>query len=141
VTHGLKGTYFASKTLSGTSKTRTDATVNFNWGSGAPMSGIPADYWSARWTGRVTAPTTGWYGFYLRGDDGMRLSVNNQLIIDKWYNQAATATHLGWVFLNGGQNYPIKLEYYENRGNASVMMSWEGPDFATQLVPSRVLTP
>jgi hypothetical protein len=139
--HGLKATYFSTKTLSGSYKTRTDANVNFNWGGGSPMSGIPADLFSARWTGNVKAPSTGWYGFYLRGDDGMRLTVNGQRIIDKWYNQSATTTHVGWIYLNAGQTYPIKLEYYENYGSASVKLSWEGPDFATRILENGALTP
>jgi hypothetical protein len=53
--------------------TRTDANINFNWGTGFPTSGVDPDTFSVRWTGKVQAQKTERYTFYTRTDDGVRL--------------------------------------------------------------------
>src|SRR5205823_5631639 len=64
--------------------TRTDATVDFDWGGGSPAAALPVDRFSARWTGRVEALLTEAYTFYTTSDDGVRLWVNGQPVIDSW---------------------------------------------------------
>jgi endo-1,4-beta-D-glucanase Y len=138
---GLKGEYFANGTLNGTpSGTRTEA-VNFDWGTGYPTSvGISsADNYSARWTGQVLAPLTGNYSFCTTTDDGARLWVNNQLIVDKWVQQAPTEW-CGTISLTGGQKYDIKYEYYEGAGGAAAKLSWSsGTCLVKQIIPAAYL--
>src|SRR5439155_1112541 len=62
----------------------TDRRVHFNWGTAAPMSGIGADTYSVRWTGQVMAQKTEEYTFYTQSDDGVRVWVNGQKLIDNW---------------------------------------------------------
>jgi hypothetical protein len=103
---------------------RTESALDFNWGTGSPASGIPADYFSARWIRTLTLPTARTLKFFLRTDDGARLWINNVLVLDKWYDQAATETHTVQISLAAG-TYTIMLEYYEKTGLASAYLSWQ----------------
>jgi fibronectin type 3 domain-containing protein len=124
--NGLRATYFANMDLTGTTVSRIDPTVNFNWGSGAPASGIGADQFSARWTGQVLAVESGAYIFRTNSDDGVRLWVNGQLLIDHWTDHAPTYD-TGTITLQAGQKYDIKVEYYENTGGAVMKLEWQRP--------------
>lgn len=114
--------YFANTTLSGTpALTGTTSAVNFNWGFGSPAPGFPADFFSVRWV-RNLALDSGRYRFTVTSDDGVRVWVNNILIIDQWKTQAA-ATFNAEIDLPGG-NIPIKVEYFENTERAQIVLNW-----------------
>lgn len=117
------GEYYNNITLSGSpAMTRNDLQINFDWGGGAPTGGaISADQFSVRWT-RDLNLNAGRYRFTTTADDGVRLWVNNVLIIDRWFNQEA-APHPADITLPGG-NVPVKMEYYENGGGAIARLSW-----------------
>ncbi len=117
------GQYFNNKNLSGTAAlTRNEADINFNWGAGSPAAGtIGADNFSARWT-RQLYLNAGRYQFAVTVDDGVRLWVNNQLLIDKWVDQNSV-THRAEINLPTG-NIPVRLEYYESTGGARIQLSW-----------------
>jgi len=87
-----------------------DPNVNFLWGGQPPASGVPATGWSVRWTGRLTPPTTGTYQFSLNSDDGSRLFVNGQQVINNWFNQPPT-TRTGSIALTAGQPVTIEVDY------------------------------
>ena len=80
------------------------------------------------------------YTFYTNTDDGVRLWVDNQLIIDNWTDHAPTedVAELG---MGIGQLVPIKLEWYENGGGAVMQMSWSGPGISKQIIPQAYLYP
>jgi len=121
-----RGEYFGNATLSGSpTVVRDDAQVNFDWGSGSPASGVGTDRFSVRWTRDVDLPA-GTYRFTMRVDDGGRLWVNNQYLIDAWRDQPAT-TYTGDIYVPGGA-IPIKMEYYENTGFAVAQLSWARVD-------------
>lgn len=126
---GLLGAYFTNMNLSGSpAANRVDGPVDFNWDTGATgMPGIPADQFSARWEGRLRAPSTGTYQFQTESDDGVRLWVNGQLLIDQWNDHSATAHTSGDVTLYAGQVYDIRLEYYENLVHAVIRLRWRIP--------------
>jgi parallel beta-helix repeat protein len=86
---GLVAAYFDAIDLSGPAVARTDAQVQFDWGGGSPATGIAADTFSARWSGQVFAYETGNYSFFTTADDGVRLWVNGQLVIDRWADRPA----------------------------------------------------
>jgi hypothetical protein len=125
VTH-WRGEYFNNTSLAGApALVRDDAQIAFDWGNGSPAPGvIAADRFSARWT-RTLDLSPGRYRFAVTGDDGVRLWVNGQLLIDAWYDQAAR-TYSAAIDLAGGA-VPVKLEYYENAGLAVAELSWS-PD-------------
>jgi hypothetical protein len=118
-----RGEYFGNATLSGTPLlVREDTAVEFNWGTGAPASGMPADNFSARWTRTLSLPA-GNYRFFARADDGIRVWLGNTLIIDEWH-EARDTTYVVDRSLSAG-NHTLRVEYYENMGSAHVLFWWE----------------
>jgi len=119
---------------------RTDATVNFNWGNGSPDPSISADDFTTIWTGTVQPLFNETYTFYTTTDDGVRLWVNGQLVVDKWVDQSATGWN-GSVPLLAGQKYPITMEYYENAVDAEAILSWSSASQTKTVIPQSQLYP
>lgn len=118
-----RGEYYTNQWLIGVpALIRDDPTVNFNWGAGSPGAPIPADHFSARWT-RSEYFGGGDHRFYVTTDDGARLWVDSQLVIDQWHNQAAT-TYDNVITLSEGTHF-LRLEYYEDMGDAVIHCWWE----------------
>jgi len=130
---GLLGTYYNNVDFTGTTFTRVDPTVSFNWNKGAPAPGIDPDTFSVRWTGFVQPQYSETYTFRTDTDDGVRLWVNGVQIIDRWVNNAGTST--GTIALTAGQKYTIKLEYYEDTNRAKVVLRWSSPSQNLQVIP------
>src|SRR5690242_2859629 len=61
---GLVANFFSDNNLTNLVAGRTDATVNYVWGTGSPGAGVPAEGFSARWTGQVQAQYSEAYSFY-----------------------------------------------------------------------------
>jgi hypothetical protein len=131
---GLTAVYFNNKNLTGTSIVRTDAIVCFNFGGGSPHPFIDGDTFSARWTGAVEPRFSEIYTFSTTSDEGVRLWVDNQLIIDGWASHTVTQ-HSGTIALGGGQRYAIRLEYYENTGPAVIELKWRSASQPREVVP------
>jgi RHS repeat-associated protein len=141
---GLRGEYYASTGLTPADLklARTDSEINFDWGTGEPVpnGGIPADAFSVRWTGKVQATTTGTYNFYTVSDDGVRLWVNGVQLINNWTNHGPTED-VGAIALTAGQQYDIKLEYFEGAVGAIIQLKWLPPGGTKQIVPVSQLIP
>jgi hypothetical protein len=122
----FQGNYYNNMTLSGTPVlTRSDTTINFNWGSGTPDPKVSADQFSARWTRTAFFPEgMNMYNFIVTADDGVRLYVDGKLVIDKWKDQPAT-TYNALVTLSGSVQHTVTMEYYENHGLAVAKLNWE----------------
>jgi beta-glucosidase len=131
--NGLLGEYFDNRDLTGDPiATRVDGDIDFNWGDSNRPVGIPQFNFSARWTGNVTPTVTGLYDFTVRADDGCRLWIGDQKVIDNWVDEAAT-TAIGHIHLEAGQSYPLRLEYYQHTGDASVTLGWLPPSGASSI--------
>jgi protocatechuate 3,4-dioxygenase beta subunit len=130
---GLQAQYYIGKNFENLTLTRQETEVKFAWGGGSPDPSIPADNFSARWTGTVLPPATGSYTFRVKADDGLRLWVNEVLIIDQWKDQGATA-YAATVSLSSGVPAAVRLEYYEKGGDAEVSLEWTGPTFAQKII-------
>jgi hypothetical protein len=116
------GQYYDNKGLSGSpALTRTDADLRFDWGLGSPARSLPADNFSVRWT-RDVQFSAGTYNFFARTDDGVRLWVDGDLVIDHWRDQPAT-TYSGKRSLDAG-THRVKVEYYEHTQYASIAVWW-----------------
>lgn len=135
---GLSATYFNGTQFQTEAGTRSDAQVNFNWGAGSPMDGVNADGFSARWSGSVQPRYSGTYTFYITSDNGSRVWVDNQLIIDRWSTNTGI-TYTGTIALTAGQKYDIKVEYFENTGNASCVLEWASGLQAREVIPQSQL--
>lgn len=120
---------------------RIDSVINFDWGGGSPLPGtIGSDNFSVRWRGSIEVPFTDTYIFSVVSDDGVRLSVNNQTIIDAWIPQPPTEWN-GSIYLQSGRTYPIRIEYFEDGGGAVIRMYWQSNIIPKQLVPKKQLFP
>ena len=124
---GLSAEYFNSQDLSGAPfAARRDAVVDLNWARGNPVPGLPIYHISARWTGELIAPTDGEYTLGARGDDGFRLFVNDQKVVDDW-TVHAPETKSYTLTLKAGQVVPIRLEYFQAEQGAEVSLLWKQP--------------
>jgi len=125
---GLFAQFYDGNSLSGSPiASRVDPTLNFTWGGASPQSGVPATGWSAKWTGTLTPPTTGSYTFALTSDDGSRLFINGQQIINNWFDQPPT-TRTGTVNLTAGQPVSIEVDYFQDGGGSQLNLGWIIPN-------------
>src|ERR1039457_1621307 len=139
---GLLGDYYANtfptNPFAGSPLVRTDAVVNFNWSTTSPDPSIPPTNYTVRWTGSVQPQFTETYTFYVTTDDGGRLYVNGQLLIDNWVDQAAT-TKSNTIALAAQQLYNIRMEYYQHTNNAMAALSWTSPSTPQGVIPQSQL--
>jgi PA14 domain-containing protein/Ig-like domain-containing protein/lectin family protein len=140
---GLVGDYYTTQlqTFSGApTLTRLDPTVNFDWDIGSPDPSISPDTFTVRWAGLVQPIYSQTYTFYTTSDDGSRLWVNGQLVVDNWFDQPPTERS-GTIDLSADQQYPILMEYYENTGGALVQLSWSSAAQFKGIIPQTQLYP
>jgi hypothetical protein len=150
-TSGLLGQYFNQYDTSVTSipvawtvtATRVDPSVGFDWGNGAPgVTGIGADHFSVRWTGKIWPPASGDYTFYVRGDDGVRLWINGSLQVNGgWKDQGPTEYASSVIALTQGTPATVQMEYFENGGGAVAQLKWSSAAIAKAIIPETYLTP
>ena len=120
---GWLGEYWNNTGLSGSpTLSRADTTLSFDWGTGSPDASLPADGFSARWT-RTMNFGAATVSFTACADDGVRLWVNNNLLIDQWSDKAITC-YTDSIYVSG--DVPVRMEYYENAGFAATRLSWTG---------------
>jgi hypothetical protein len=151
---GLRAGYWSNATSTAPfpaapTLTRMDPTVYFNWGSGSPHPFISANNFTARWAGQVQALSSGadTYTFTTVTDDGVRLWVDGQLLIDSWVNQSSVA-HSNTIVLTGTNKYDILMEYFEATGDAVAQLFWSNattvgysPIPQSQLYPAASVMP
>ncbi len=118
-----QGEYFANTDVSGSPVfVRSDPLINFAWGTGSPGEGIPDDNFSVRWT-KTVAMSPGTQRFYVRADDGVRVWLNSQLIVDKWQD-ATDKTYTTDATISQVNNN-LRVEYFEGVGDAQIQFWWE----------------
>jgi hypothetical protein len=122
--------YWNNTALSGpASLQRQEAHLNWDWGWGSPHAVINPDGFSARWM-RYLDLQAATYRFTATSDDGIRIWVDNRLIIDEWHDHSAQ-TYTADLGLQQGHHL-VRVEYYENEGLAVAKVSWAqvsgGPD-------------
>ncbi|OCT13485.1 hypothetical protein A8709_17940 [Paenibacillus pectinilyticus] len=132
-TNGVNGQYYAGD-FGTLALSRIDATIDFDWGGGRPTEDVPGEWFSARWTGKVQPQYSETYTFYTNTDDGVRLWVNGQQLINNWVamNGELSAT----ITLTAGVKYDLKMEFIENGGNAHAQLSWSSASQAKQVIPT-----
>jgi beta-glucosidase len=130
--HGLKGEYFTNMTLEGEPKVvRLDGNVDFAW-HGDPAPGLPREGFSVRWTGTLAPKTSGEYALGFTGDDGYRVWLDGQPIVEDWTDHAPTPASRR-LELRAGRAYGIRVEFYQNRGGVVARLEWEAPGQAERL--------
>jgi beta-glucosidase len=137
---GLRGEYFRGKDLAGEPVlTRIDAQIGFRWDRGSPTDNLlargeagpgrdlPNDGFSIRWSGQLLPPVSGTYRIEAAGNDGFRLFVDGQLVLDHWDHAERLRAHSVSLPLEAGRAYALKLEYFENDRDAGVRLAWDMP--------------
>ena len=142
---GLLAEYFKEQTLDEGGKVpdvvRIDERIDFGGWQPIPDAG---DNWSSKWTGEFHAPVRGEYIFYqTKWDDGARLIINGQAIIDDFTAEWDKPSRVGKIFLERGQRYTIEAHHRENVGGQQARLEYEVPsaDIPRQIVPKSLLYP
>lgn len=130
--NGLWAEYFPNTKLEGKPVlTRLDKQVNFNWGYDAPHPALhrPDDrnIFSIRWTGKLLPPKTGEYKLNVIHNDGLRLYVDDRLLIDNWKKNRIVYKTAS-IGLKAGQAYSLRIEYFFDGGISVVKFGWKLPD-------------
>ena len=129
----LKGEYFTNKDLSGPPKlVRRDANIDFTWTGKTPAEGLPGTNFSVRWTGKLIPTETGRCTFNLTSDDGVRLFLNDELLIDNWTVHPPTTDKTEYRVVKG-QPIDLRLEYFQAEGLTVAQLGW-GTTAATPAV-------
>lgn len=114
-------------------KTETVPNINFQWGSGQILnSGLYEDV-IVQFSGSINIPSTGTYGFYAPGDDGIKVIIDNNTIINDWYDKGGGGSTTSTYLTEG--SHTITLWFYENGGGANVWLYWAKPGYGYEIVP------
>src|SRR5713226_5301993 len=135
---GFKGEYFNNQELQGQpADVRTDEQVNFDWGRYKPAPHVGENNFSVRWTGKLTPAESGAYRLGATADDGVRLYLDGQLLIDAWKTNP-TKTVTKEVNLEAGRAYDVRMEYYQYNREAIAKFVWSYPHFTERQVDEAV---
>ncbi|HWE97883.1 MAG TPA: PA14 domain-containing protein, partial [Tepidisphaeraceae bacterium] len=137
---GLSGAYFVDQVTSQphfnapATLTRTDASIDFDWGNGSPAPSITVDHFSVIWTGQFKPTTTQVYTFSTTSDDGVRLFINGTQVINDFADHAPTVD-TATMSLTAGTTYSFEMDYYEDAGGAAAKLHWNTSTIADTPVP------
>ncbi|WP_407272145.1 PA14 domain-containing protein [Radiobacillus sp. PE A8.2] len=140
--NGLKGEFYTNSSPGNFDFAEKKATVvspNINFGDlNALLNQLTEQENDAtvRWTGQIKPEFTEDYTFSMIGDNGFRLWIDDQLIIDHWVNDWDIEQTSTPISLEAGELYDIKVEYFEDMGGAHLKMRWESPSQQKEIVPS-----
>jgi len=130
---GWRGEYYDGMNLEGGPLlVRNDEAVNFDWSDGSPAPELGANQFSARWTREYDFPVAGEYTFIATTDDGMRVWIDDQILIDKWVGQAETTLVANRYMTRGVHR--LRVEYFESEGEAIARFRWQAEPSATELI-------
>lgn len=123
---GVKGEYFNNIKLEGDPVlTRVDPKIDFRWTLHSPdPAKINYDWFSARWSGKLVSPETGEFNIGVKGDDGFRLYINKELVIDNWKKQTHRQLTTAYKF-EKGKEYDLQVEFFETVGNVWFKLIWD----------------
>jgi len=134
-----KAEYWSNRELKGRPNfTRNDRKIDFDWGTDAPRSDLPRDGFSVRWS-RTVRFEEGRYRFEIRADDGVRLYIDGELILDEWRSSDGSKRYIVERNLSGRRQ--IVLEYYEGSGQARIKANWQRVKDEPTATPTPTQTP
>ncbi len=133
-TPGITGEYFDTPDLTGSSMVRVDPNIDFDWAFGSPDPSLGSETFSARWTGWVRPQFTENYTFRTLTDDGVRLWIDGQLLVDQWVLQPATEW-TATIPLVADRMYEVQMEFFDNTDHAVAQLSWSSASQPLQVVP------
>ena len=119
--------------------TRVDTVINFDWGEESPQTPtINSDLFTVKWRGKIKPLFTDNYKFYTSNDDGARLTINDQLVIDDWTNHGLLERS-GRIELMADTWYDLELDYFDAYSAAAISLSWSSGLVLKDIVPKEVL--
>ena len=122
---GLVGRYWANPDFAGAPLfERFDAQIDFNWNLFAPHPGMQKEWFSAAWTGELTAPADGPLRIGLEGNDGFRLYIGDSLVIDQWDKGSSRRIMATWN-VRKNLSYPLRVEFCERSGGGRIKLLWD----------------
>lgn len=137
---GLLAEYWSGTAPVGNPRTtQVEPTLNNNWGAASPP-GITTEAFFSRWTGQLLASHSEEHRIYTVSDDGIRVWLGNQLLIDNWTTHAPTENS-ALVNLVAGQAYELRVEHFEGSGGATAILLWSSPSVPKQVIPETALVP
>ena len=137
---GFKGEYFNNQELQGEpADVRTDPQINFDWGRYKPAPHVGENNFSVRWTGKLIPNESGTYHLGATADDGVRVYLDGQLLIDAWKSNP-TKTVTKEVNLEAGRAYDVRMEYFQFNREAIAKLVWSYPRFAERQIEEAVKT-
>ncbi|MEU6455136.1 LamG-like jellyroll fold domain-containing protein [Streptomyces sp. NPDC047065] len=144
---GLKGEYFSmsapgARDFAELGGTVLDPQVNFS-GLTSTFQELTGktEHTTARWTGQIAAPATGDYTFHAIGDNGFRLFIDGEPVIDHWQPDWDNEQTSAAVHLKAGEKHDFRLEMFQDTGGANMFLRWSTPTMDKQLVPMSAFTP
>ncbi len=121
---GLSASYFDNTELNGNPVyTNQDQAINFHWTLYPPDEKLQSDHYSARWIGELIAPESGEFQIGLEGNDGFRLYLDDQILIDRWNKQSYHRDLVNHSFKKG-QKYVLRVEFHETQGEGKIKLIW-----------------
>lgn len=133
--NGLYGYYYDGRTLSGDPVERLDTAVAFSSFSTEPVPGVGTTDFSVVWVGQVQPEFSETYTFYANYDDGARLWVNGEQLVDDW-NTGGGRENGGTVDLQAGEKYHILMQYLQAGGGGRAELSWSSASVTKEIIPS-----
>ncbi|ONF45441.1 hypothetical protein BTO32_03025 [Marinobacter lutaoensis] len=136
---GLWGQYFEGTEFTLYRYGQIDSSINYQWRTGAP-DGLPKNSFSVRWSTLLIPPHEdgrAGYRIVATADDGVRVYLNGDVVINGWVDQPAT-TYTADVVLDAGTAYPLVMEYYESGGGATAQLVVEDQETGTELAPADI---
>jgi len=123
---GLKADYYDGREFEKLAVSRRDATIDFDWHGARPVVGLKPEDFSVRWTGWLVPPTTGRYVLHISVDDGIRLWLNDQLLLDDWRGHALSYYQVE-VDLKAGEPYALRVDYCQYSLATQARLAWLAP--------------
>jgi beta-glucosidase len=121
---GLAAEYWNNPDFAGAPTVRRiDPTIAFTWTLSSPARGLPYDWYAARWTGTLTVPAGGLRAIGIDGRDGVRVWVDDVLVLDRW-EARSSGRWVAPVSLTAGP-HALRVEFHERRGNARLTLLWD----------------
>jgi hypothetical protein len=137
---GLLGTYYKEAQFGGSTLTRVDPTIDFNWADRDPAPGFGRTNFSVRWSGQIKADHTEEYTFYTVTDEQVRLWIDNRLVINRPEQSWLMESKEG-VALAAGENYDLCLETKSQTGGAVAKLLWSSASVSKTNIPPSHLSP
>lgn len=137
--HGLRGDYYNWIGFGGAHFTRIDPCIDFHWGKEDPDPLIDGEF-AVRWTGEIEAPHSGEFTFFTVAHYGVRLWIDGEMVINSWASMGAEEDGRP-IYLEKGERYPIKIEYFDRHGDAQMRLLWSSSSMPRSIVDQRWLYP